>query len=197
MSLASSLPAQNRSTAFAMLPTVGASAKKPVTPSSMTSECPATSVAITGHPQQHGFDHCQREASNRDGMTKMWFDAQISSTLLKCPAKLHDQTDQADRPSRRASRSPVSRFGPSHITITAKTEPPTTAQLALETGYPALCGSAPICQHRRTTIWLRALIGGPGQASRHNHCAAVAACQGGSRTVDVATYIIHGRYIWQ
>jgi len=108
ISLASSLPAQNRSSAFPTQPTVGASGKKPVTPSSTTS-APATSVATTGRPHNMASITAKGKPSIREGMTSTWFSDQISSTSATWPSN----TARSASPRRCAQRSRPLRFSPS------------------------------------------------------------------------------------
>ena len=85
ISSASSRRRQNRSSAAATATTVGASARKPVTPSSTISAWPATSVATTGRAHNIASTIAKGSPSYREGITSAWFVAQISSTET-CPA---------------------------------------------------------------------------------------------------------------
>jgi hypothetical protein len=160
ISLASSLLTQNRSSASPTHPTVGAPAKKPVTPYSTTS-APATSVATTGRPHNIASITANGKPSIREGMTRTWFNDQIFSTSATWPS---NTTRSASR-RRCAKRSRPSRFSRCHTSVIANCASPTLVPPALRREYPGVCPVGPTCLHTRNAI--RRLVPEAAKAATH------------------------------
>src|SRR6516165_1951531 len=154
---------QRTSSASRTLAIVGAAARIPETPFSITSEFPPTSVAITGRPHNMASTIASGSPSHLDGIVRTWLEAQISSTIDACPAN----TTRSFNWNRSTSRASPVLEGPSPYRVKRQRRAAHDgcANASSRTSCPFVAGSNLATQARRSSLFTS--IGGQGGAASY------------------------------